>query len=112
MSAPLYKVGNLIKVIYQADRASTGRTILMDVFDETLTLTSTADQTSSAMSEIAGRGRYRDTFTPDSTGDWIVLMQDSVNARGKVVAHYEVSSQDLDSIGNAIDDIGNAAMVG
>ena len=109
MSAPLYKVGNPIKVVYQANNAGTGKTVAMDVYDETQTLDS--GQSVAAMSEIGSVGRYRETFTPDAEGDWIVLMSDGTG-KGKVVTHYEVIGHDLDSVGDAIDALGSPAMVG
>ncbi len=103
MSAPVYKVGNPIAVTYQAPGASSGLTIAMDVWDEAQVQATTATFASSAMIEVGGTGRYRDTFTPDAEGDWIIQMYDSGNNTGKVVKAYDVVGHDVDSVGDQVD---------
>ena len=112
MSTPSYKVGVAITVIYQADKASTGETVAMDVYDEAQVLD--VGQSVVAMPEIGATGRYIDEFTPDAEGAWVVLLSDGSN-KGEVVSHYAVVGHDLDSIGDVVDTIGaheSPAMVG
>jgi len=101
MGTPVYKVGNVINVVYQAAGALSGATIAMDVYDETQSLVTGSSV--SAMTEIGVTGRYRASFTPDAEGDWIVQMFDSVNNTGKVVVQYEVVGHDVDSVGDQVD---------
>ena len=98
MGAKNYKVGEPIKVVYQAAGGGTGKTISMDVFDETQTLD--VGQSIAAMTEIGTKGRYRETFTPDAEGDWLVMMEDSVAGTGKVVKSFEVAGHSVDSVGD------------
>ena len=106
MSEPVYKVGREIKVIYQAAGAETGKTIEMLVFDElqvqeNFTTDIPPGQSIATVPEIGTSGRYRGTFTPDVEGDWQVQLRDSVGDTGKVVKHYEIGGDDIDSIGDA-----------
>ena len=101
MSEPVYKVGKAIKVYYQAAGAATGKTIAMDVYDETQSLVTGSSV--AAMPEIDSTGRYRSSFVPDAEGDWFVTMFDSVGITGKVVKHYEIVGHDVDSVGDSVD---------
>lgn len=100
MSEPVYKIGREIKVVYQAAGALTGRTIEMNVYDEGQGLVTGSSV--AAMPEIGSTGRYRSSFTPDVEGDWMVQIRDSVSNSGKVVKHYEIGGEDIDSVGDAV----------
>ena len=93
-----YAVGEAIGVTYQAAGAGTGKTIEMEVYDETGTLD--AGQTVAAMSEVGTKGRYTASFTPDAEGGWLVMMEDSVANSGKVVRQYDVAGYTVDSVGD------------
>lgn len=96
----MYKNGVAIMVVYQARDGKTGKTIKMDVYDETQALD--AGKSIAAMTEIGIVGRYYATFTPDAEGEWIVITQDSVTGKGKVVSHYHVIGHNMDSIGDEV----------
>ena len=98
MSEPVYKIGREIKVVYQAAGAQAGRTIEMNVYDESQALVTGSSV--AAVPEIGSTGRYRSSFTPDAEGDWMVQLRDSVSDSGKVVKHYEIGGSDVDSIGD------------
>ena len=98
MSEPVYKIGREIKVVYQAAGAQSGRTIEMNVYDESQALVTGSSV--AAVPEIGSTGRYRSSFTPDAEGDWMVQLRDSVSDSGKVVKHYEIGGSDVDSIGD------------
>ncbi len=100
MSEPIYKVGREIKVLYQSAGAQSGRTIEMNVYDEAQGLVTGSSV--AAMPEIGSTGRYRDSFTPDAQGDWMVQIRDSVADSGKVVKHYEIGGDDIDSVGDSV----------
>ena len=102
MSEPLYKVGKAIKIVYQAAGAATGKTIEMAVYDEAQVLSADfpTGQSIPAMTEIGATGRYREEFTPDVEGDWMVQIRDSVADSGKVVKHYQIGGDDIDSVGD------------
>ena len=103
MSIPAYKVGSPIDVVYQSAGATTGLAIQMDVYDEAQVLATTATFGSSAMGEVGGSGRYKDTFTPDAEGSWIVEMFDIASGSGKVVKLYAVVGHDVNSVGDNLD---------
>lgn len=94
------KNGVAIMVSYQAAKAATGKTILMDVFDETQTLD--AGKSVAAMTEIGTTGRYFASFTPDAEGEWIVQMYETGGNKGHVVKSYVVVGHDIDSIGDEV----------
>ena len=58
-------------VTYQSAKASTGKTIQMDVYDETQSI---ASGQSGTMVEILNTGRYCKSFTPAAEGEWIIMM--------------------------------------
>jgi len=97
----IYKDGVSIIVTYQASNAATGKTIAMDIYDESQALDAT--KSVAAMTEIGTTGRYYATFTPDAEGEWIAMMYDSVSGTGDVVKAFKVVGHDVDSIGDNID---------
>ena len=100
MAAGIYKIGVAIIVTYQAVGCATGKTVKMDVYDETHT--KDTEKSVASMMEIGATGRYYATFTPDAEGEWIVLINNTTDANGEVVKAYAVEGHDVDSIGDAI----------
>jgi hypothetical protein len=94
------KVGNLIDVVYQSEKAQTGLTVTMEIFDETHAkdVVNFPDVT---MSELGSSGRYVGSFTPDAVGTWIVMLADGSN-KGKIVRIYEVGTKDLSTLSTEI----------
>ena len=82
MSAGTYKNNISIMVTYQAVACATGKTIQMDVYDETHAKDNPQCGT---MTEIGTTGRYYKSFTPDAEGEWIVLMKNTTDSNGEVV---------------------------
>lgn len=95
----IFKNGEAIETTYQAKNAATGKTIQMDVYDETHTKD---DGQSGTMTEIGTTGRYYKSFTPDAEGVWTIEMFDSVSSAGNAVKTYLVTGHNLDSIGDAL----------
>jgi len=100
MAAGTYKNGVAIIVTYQAVNVATGKTVTMDVYDETHA--KDVAKCVAAMTEFAATGRYYATFTPDAEGEWLVVMKNTTDNNGEVLKSYEVAGHDLDSIGDAV----------
>jgi len=98
MADKLYKVSEAIKVFYQAPNAATGKTVNMEVYDETNTIVVGGP---TVLTEVGSSGRYQGTFTPDAAGDWSVQIQIS-DGTGKVVKAYSVGSYNVDTIGTDV----------
>lgn len=111
MAAGNYKSGVAIIVTYQAVNVATGKTITMDVYDETHA--KDAGKCVAAMTEIeTDQGRYYGTFTPDAEGEWIVIMRNTTDSNGEVVKAFAVAGHNIDSIGDlatAIDTLTKAS---
>lgn len=100
---PNYKINVAIIVFYQTSGARTGRTIQMDVYDETQAKDIAQSGT---MTEIGTTGRYYKTFTPDAVGYWNIMCYDTVGMiKGHVLKTYKIITEDLDTIGTQLDDI-------
>ena len=95
-----FKNGTAIIVTYQAANSTTGLTIAMDVYDEAHA--KDVAKSIAAMTEIGTTGRYYATFTPDAEGEWMALMEKTVDHSGKVVKAFNVVGHNVDSIGDAV----------
>lgn len=104
MATGTYKNGVAIIVVYQAVNCATGKTVTMDVYDETHA--KDADKCVAAMTEVVynatGTGRYYATFTPDAEGEWICVMKNTTDNNGEVVKAFAVAGHDLDSVGDTV----------
>lgn len=100
MATGTYKNGVAIIVTYQAVNAATGKTVTMDVYDETHA--KDVPKCVAAMTEVVATGRYYATFTPDAEGEWIIIMKNTTDANGEVVKAYAVAGHDMDSVGDAL----------
>jgi len=89
------KVGNQIKVVYQALNAKTGAVATMAVYDPADTL---VPAMGGVMTEIGVTGRYAKEFTPDAAGTWTVQVNDDKG--GKQMITYVVETLDLSDIQN------------
>lgn len=97
MAIKNYLVGEAIQVTYQTDGAKSGETVTMEIFDETGSkdLANFPDVT---MTEIPTTGRYKNIFTPDAEGEWVVMISYG-SGKGKIVKQYSVGGYNLDSVG-------------
>jgi len=97
-----HKVGTTIEVTYQAAGAVTGLSdVTMVIYDELHALDG-VDYPDVVMTEIGSTGRYYGSFTPDTAGNW-TLMIDSATTPGKVVKKYRVGIHDENSVGALIE---------
>lgn len=103
MADGIYKSGVAIMVTYQAVNKATGKTIVMDVYDEAHA--KDTPQCVAAMTEIGATGRYYASFTPDAEGEWHVLINNSTDSNGEVFKSFAVEGHNIDSIGDAVDGI-------
>lgn len=103
MSQKDYKVGNSIQVVYQPDRAKSGKTVTMEIYDETGTK-DVVNFPDVVMTEVGTTGRYIGSFTPDTVGDWVIMISYNGN-RGMVVKNYSVGNYNLEDIGITLDSI-------
>ena len=105
----MYKSGVPIVVVYQANNSATGKTIAMDVYDETYA--KDAGKSVVAMTEMGTTGRYYASFTPDAEGEWVAMMYDSEPpAKGHAVKAFRVVGHDIDSVGDTIEAVGSAVV--
>lgn len=98
-----YKNGVPIIVTYQAVNKATGKTITMDVYDETYAKDDA--KSIAVMTEIGATGRYYATFTPDAEGEWMVMMANTTDVNGEVVKAFAVAGFNANSIGDIVTDI-------
>jgi len=109
MAAGTYKNGVAIIVTYQAVNSATGKTVTMDVYDEA----HAKDEAKcvAEMTEVVSTGRYYATFTPDAEGEWIIIMKNTTDNNGEVVKAFPVAGHDMDSVGDAIAALPDAAAI-
>lgn len=103
MAKKNYKVGEEIRVVYQAPGAATGETVTMEIYDETgaKDVVNFPDVT---MTEVGTKGRYRGTFTPDVEGEWEIQIALS-SGDGGIVKQYSVGGYNVDGVGSIVSDI-------
>ncbi len=117
MAIKNYAVNEVIDITYQTDGAKSGETVVMEIFDET-GAKDPVDFPDITMAEILTTGRYKDVFTPDVQGEWIIMISYG-SGKGKLVKQYSVGGFNLDDVGqiaNAIEiqtsGIDSPAMIG
>lgn len=99
MSQNNYLVNDSIQVEYKAEKAKTGLTVQMDVYDETLTLDV---MQSVSMVEVGSTGVYTASFIPTEIGSWVVSCYESGKPQTKIINKYEVGNYNTESIGDAV----------
>ena len=103
MGDTLCKLGEAIKVVYQAPNAESGlNNVKMEIYDELSVKSS--DYLDVTLTEIESSGRYEGSFTPDAKGDWTVVIE-KADGSGKVVKHYSVGAYNVDTLGENIDGV-------
>lgn len=98
-----YKSGEIIRLVYQAAAQLSNAIPVAIVYDEggvAHSAQTTALNSALLAGEKAG-GRYLGHFTPDAEGRWTVVIEDK-NGNGPVAKVYNVSGQNVDSIGDKI----------
>jgi len=104
-----YKVGEPIKITYQASGATTG---LLDVTTQILDETESLDAVNfpdivlSENGDIAGE--YIGAFTPDVAGTWRTVT-DSATKPGRIVKQYDVVGHNVDSIGESVGNLNDVS---
>ena len=117
MAIKNYAVNEVIQVTYQTDGAKSGKTVIMEIFDETgaKDIINFPDVT---MTEILTTGRYDGSFTPDAQGEWVIMVSYD-SGKGKIVKQYSVGGYNLDDVGQKVTaiesqttNIDSSAMIG
>ena len=103
MAIKNYAVNEAIQVTYQTDGAKSGEVVIMEIFDET-GAKDPANFPDVPFTEIPATGRYTGIFTPDTQGEWVVMISYGTG-KGKVVKQYSVGGYNLDDVGTKIDTI-------
>ena len=98
MAQKNFKINEAIKVFYQAPNSATGKTVNMEVYDETDTIVAGGP---TVLGEIAATGRYQGSFTPDAAGEWSIQVQIS-DGTGKVVKSYSVGCFNVNDVGGGV----------
>ena len=94
MSNTNIKIGETVKVVYQATGTSSAAVCNMNVYD---TVDALVSAQSGSMTQIGSTGRFFKTFVPDADGVWST--QSSDNFGGKAVAAFAVGNYNIDAVG-------------
>lgn len=100
MAEKLYKVNEVIEIVYQAPNKESG---LTDIVAEIYLPSDVKDSNfpDVVLTEIGGSGTYNGPFTPDTQGEWKVIIHKS-SGDGQVVKRYSVGGHNVNSVGDAI----------
>ncbi len=101
MAQQSYKVNEAIEIVYQTLNSAAGKTVNMEVYDETHALVVGGPI---VLTELGTTGRYYGPFTPDAAGEWSVQIQES-DGTGKVTKSFSVGAYNLVDVGSQADAI-------
>jgi hypothetical protein len=100
MAERQFKVGNPIKIVYQAPNRESGQTIVAEII-----LPNDAKDSAFpdlTLNELFSTGIYYGSFTPDQTGEWEVIIH-KASGDGQVVKRYSVGGYNVHSLGTKVD---------
>jgi len=107
-----YKVNEVIDVVYQADKATSGLLdVTMEIYDET-GAKDIVNFPDVVMTEVGTTGRYVGSFTPDAVGEWKIMIAYNSGSKGQVVKQYSVGNYNLDDVGSLAGTAGAPPMIG
>ena len=95
MSARNYRINEPITVRYLSQKRRTGLSVTMAVFNG---LDQSIPAQSGPMSEISDWGVYSRSFTPNTAGDWFVLITD--NKGGSAIKSFSVGNFNIELLGD------------
>jgi hypothetical protein len=102
MAEKNFKVDEEIKIVYQAPNKQSGLTITAEtILPGDIKDSYFPDQ---VLIEVLGKGIYTGTFTPNTTGEWQIVVH-KPGDEGQVVKRYSVGGHNVDSVGNKADNI-------
>ena len=97
-----YRVNEPIQVLYQAPNKASGETVIGEVYlPSGFKDSSFPDFT---LTERGATGTYVGEFTPDTTGEWQVIVHLD-DGSGQVTIRYSVGTYDVTGVGVAIEGV-------
>jgi hypothetical protein len=100
MSEKNLLVDEEIEILYQAPNKQSGLTITAEIILPSGSKDSNFPDVT--LSELLGKGIYSGTFTPNTGGEWKVVVHTDTGD-GQVVKRYSVGSFNLHTIGGAVE---------
>lgn len=103
MSEKNLKTGVSTPIVYQAPNKETGATVIAEIYlpAGTKDVVNFPDVT---LTERGASGVYVGVFTPDTVGEWVVLIHKQ-NGDGQVVKRYSVGQHNLDTVGDDVNGV-------
>jgi len=102
-----FKVGDALPIVYQAPNAESGLAgVIAEIFLPT-GVKNTENFPDVAMGEVLNTGTYKGQFTPNVTGEWLVIVH-KADGNGKVIKRYSVGNHNLNTVGTAVDGVNTA----
>lgn len=99
-----FKMGDAVPIVYQAPGAQSG---LTGVVAEIILPSGAKDLVNFpdvSLTEVLTTGTYKGSFTPDVTGEWVVICH-KADGSGKVIKRYSVGGHNVHTIGEDVADI-------
>lgn len=94
-----YKVGEAIKIEYQAPNKETGLTIISEILLPGDVKDSNFPDVT--LDEVLGKGVYTGTYIPDTQGEWATVTHKD-DGDGQVIKRYSVGAHDVHSVGEGV----------
>jgi len=97
-----YKVNEPIKFLYQAPNKASGETVIGEIYLPSGSKDSNFPDVT--LTERGSTGTYIGEFTPDTLGDWQVIIHID-DGSGQVTKRYSVGDYDVTGVGVAVEDV-------
>ena len=96
----MFKLGEPVPVLYQAPNAESG---LVGVIAEIILPIGVKDSNfpDVDLGEILTTGTYKGEFTPDTQGEWLVIIH-KADGNGKVIKRYSVGAYNVNTVGEGV----------
>jgi len=96
----MFKLGEPVPVLYQAPNAESG---LVGVIAEIILPIGVKDSNFPDVDlvEILTTGTYKGEFTPDTQGEWLVIIH-KADGNGKVIKRYSVGAYNVNTVGEGV----------
>lgn len=106
MAEKMFKLNEVIEIVYQAPNKESGLTGPTAVTAEIFLPNDAKDSAfpDIALVEIGASGVYKGTFTPDQEGEWKVTIH-KAGGDGQVVKRYSVGLHNVSSVGQGVSSV-------